>query len=168
MGERAAAGPWGWLRSLYRTFGVLIHEMVKFGLVGVLGVVIDVGLFNAFRHFGIGPLTSKAMSTTTAAVVSYFLNRHWSFSHLARTGTGRELTLFLVLSAVGLGIAEVCLATSHYLLGLHSALADNVSANGFGLVLGTAWRFWSFKRWVFLPLEPAPDAGREAALNAPV
>ncbi|HEX7355350.1 MAG TPA: GtrA family protein [Mycobacteriales bacterium] len=127
----------------------LVGEVLKFCVVGVGGVCIDIGLFNVFRHVGVGPLTSKGMSTTTAAVLSYFANRHWSFAHRARTGVKRELPLFIVLSAIGLGIAEGCLAFSYYGLHQHSTLAENVSANGFGLVLGTIWRFWSFKRWVF-------------------
>jgi putative flippase GtrA len=69
----------------------------------------------------------------------------------------RELPLFIVLSAVGLGIAEFCLVFSHYVLGYHSVLSDNLSANGIGLVLGMLWRFWSFKRWVFLPDDPERD-----------
>ncbi|MSW42688.1 MAG: GtrA family protein, partial [Actinobacteria bacterium] len=30
-----------------------------------------------------------------------------------------------------------------------SPLADNVSANVIGLGLGTIFRFWSYRRWVF-------------------
>jgi hypothetical protein len=43
-----------------------------------------------------------------------------------------------------------------------------VSANVIGLVLGTAWRYWSFRRWVFLPIESAEQADHDAAVNAPV
>lgn len=142
---------------------VLISEVLKFCVVGVGGVIVDIGLFNVFRHAGIGPLTSKGMSTTTAAIVTYFGNRHWSFAHRARTGIARELPLFIVLSAIGLGIAEGCLAFSYYGLGQHSTLAQNVSANGFGLVLGTLWRFWSFKRWVFVPSASAEEVLASAA-----
>jgi hypothetical protein len=64
---------------------------------------------------------------------------------------------------VGLAITEVCLATSHYALGFTSTFADNVSAKGFGMVLGTAWRFWSFKRWVFRPND---DRSTDDAMHA--
>ncbi|MGZ4722528.1 MAG: GtrA family protein, partial [Oryzihumus sp.] len=30
-----------------------------------------------------------------------------------------------------------------------SPLADNISANGVGLVLGTLFRFWAYRRFVF-------------------
>jgi putative flippase GtrA len=32
---------------------------------------------------------------------------------------------------------------------LHSNLADNISGNVIGLVLGTVFRFWACRRWVF-------------------
>lgn len=152
--SHAAAGTLEVVRALYDRFRVLIHEIAKFGIVGAFNAVLDIALFNALRHAGVGPLTSKALSVTVAATSSYFMNRHWSFAHRARTGIKREYVLFVVLSAIGLAIAEACLAVSHYALGHTSVLADNVAANGFGLVLGTVWRFWSFKRWVFLPGEP--------------
>ena len=141
----------------------LVGEVLKFGVVGVGGVVVDIALFNVLEHAHVGPATSKAGSTTVAAVLSYFANRHWSFAHRARTGLRRELPLFILLSAIGLGLAETCLVISHYGLGYHSTLADNLSANGIGLILGTAWRFWSFKRWVFVTAEVHADEVLAAA-----
>jgi putative flippase GtrA len=136
----------------------LVEEVVKFGLVGVVNLVIDVGIFNAllFGPLAHKPITSKVISTGVAIVSSYFMNRHWTWRNRARTGIRRELPLFLVLSGVGLGITLACLAVSHYGLGFHSRLADNVAANVVGLVLGMLWRFWSFKRWVFLAPAEAP------------
>ena len=100
------------------------------------------------------------MSIAVATVSAYVMNRNVTWAHRARTGLRRELPLFALLSLVGLGISEVTLAVSHYGLGRTSALADNVAANGIGLVLASLWRFWSFRRWVFLPDEPA-DAAAE-------
>lgn len=154
------------VRALYDRFRVLIQEVMKFGLVGVFNAVLDIALFN-WLHFkvGVGPLTSKAISVTIAATSSYFMNRHWSFAHRARTGIRREYVLFIILSAVGLAIVEVCLGVARYGLGYTSPLALNIAANGVGLVLGTVWRFWSFKRWVFLPNEPGTPSPIEAAIS---
>jgi putative flippase GtrA len=138
---------------------VLAQELAKFGTVGAVNFVLDVALFNLLRVTVLDgkPLTAKAISTGVAATSSYFMNRHWTWKHRVRSGLVREYGLFIVLSGIGLGITEACLATSHYLLGFDSVLADNISANGFGLVLGMAWRFWSFKRWVFLEVRDAAD-----------
>ena len=141
----------------------LWREAAKFGLIGLVNFVVDVGLFNILRHtaFTDKPVTAKVISTSVAIVSSYFMNRHWTWRERSRTGLRRELPLFVVLSGVGLGISLGCLGVSHYLLGFTSVLADNLSANGVGLVLGMLFRFWSFQKWVFLkapvptPLEDA-------------
>ncbi len=69
--------------------------------------------------------------------------------------------MFFVLNLVGLSIALLCLAVSHYVLGFESRLADNIAANGIGLVLGTTFRFWSYRRFVWA----APSAVEDAAVE---
>ena len=155
------------VRDLYATFRHLLHEIAKFGIVGGINFAVDVVLFNLLNEsiFDNKPLTSKAISTSVAAVSSYFMNRHWTWRDRDRTSLGRELPLFLLLSAVGLGIALACLGISHYGFGFTGTLADNISANGFGLVLGMLWRFWSFKRWVFTDATGYEATPLEAALR---
>lgn len=128
----------------------LVAELLRFGVVGALAFLIDVSTFNLLR-FGadLGPLTSKTLSVVVATTFAYAANRQWTFRARARSSFRREYLLFFVLNGVGLLIALACLATSHYLLDLTSPLADNISANGIGLVLGTAFRFWSYRRFVF-------------------
>lgn len=134
---------------------LLVAEALKFGVVGGIGFVIDVGLFNFLQYAGDPsllehrPLTAKAISVTAATVVTYLGNRHWTWSHRERTGTRREVPLFLLFNGVGMVISLACLAVSHYLLDLRSPLADNLSANGVGLVLGMMFRFWSYRTFVF-------------------
>jgi putative flippase GtrA len=60
-----------------------------------------------------------------------------------------ELALFVLFNVIGMAIAVACLWFSHYVLDLRSPLADNVSANGVGLVLGTVFRFWTYRTFVF-------------------
>lgn len=158
------------MRLLTNLIRRLWREAAKFGIIGLINFGVDVGLFNALRHGTLEskPLTAKVISTSVAVVLSYFMNRHWTWKGRSRTGLRRELPLFVLLSAVGLGISLACLSVSHYALGHTSKLADNISANGFGLVLGMVWRFWSFKRWVFLapPGESEPSALQDAVRTA--
>lgn len=133
---------------------VLMREMVKFGLVGALAYVVDVGLFNLLRFGGPGvledkPLTAKVISVAVATCVAWVGNRLWTFRHRRTDRPGRELVQFAVINLVGMAIALVCLGVSHYALGLTSPLADNVSANGVGLVLGTLFRFYAYRTFVF-------------------
>lgn len=142
-------------RALVARFRVLLTELTKFGLVGFLSLFIDLVVFNlALAAMPHKPLTAKVISTVVSATNAYVLNRHWSFRSRTRTHRmRRELGLFMVLNGMGLLIALSCLAVSHYVLGFHGRLADNIAANGIGLVLGTAFRFWSYRRFVWV----APD-----------
>jgi putative flippase GtrA len=139
----------------------LAHEAMKFGVVGAVGYVVDVSVFNVLRYGGDSggvlhhkPLTAKAISVAVATVVTYLGNRHWTWRHRERSGARREVTLFFLLNGIGLFIAVGCLAFSHYVLDLRSPLADNVSANVVGLLLGMAFRFWSYRTFVFRRLDP--------------
>lgn len=135
---------------------VVVREMVKFGAVGGIAFVVDVGLFNLLR-FGTGaggpleakPLTAKVISAGAATLVAWLGNRLWTFRHRRRPSAGHELALFVLFNVAGMAIALGCLAMSHYVLGLTSARADNLSANGVGLVLGTLFRFWAYRTFVF-------------------
>lgn len=144
-------------RSVRERVTRLAHELVRFGLIGGVGYVVDVAVFNALRYAGGAgplhdkPLTAKAVSVVAATVVTYLGNRHWTWAHRARGRAARQYAVYFVLNGVGMLIALACLAVSHYGLGLTSPLADNVSANVVGLVLGTAFRFWSYRRFVFPP-----------------
>jgi putative flippase GtrA len=143
----------------------ILHEAIRFGLVGAICFVVDVGMFNFFRvGLDLGPLTSKTLSVVIATTVSYVANRQWTFAHRERSGVAREYALFFVLNGIGLGIALVCLGLSHYLFGFTSALADNIAANLVGLGLGTLFRFWSYRRWVFLA-PPVPGEVPEGSAS---
>jgi putative flippase GtrA len=135
---------------------IVVREMVKFGAVGAIAFLVDVGTFNLLR-FGLGgggpfetkPITAKIVSASLATVVAWLGNRLWTFRHRRRASAGHELALFVVFNVVGMLIALGCLAFSHYVLDLRTARADNISANGVGLVLGTLFRFWAYRLFVF-------------------
>ena len=53
------------------------------------------------------------------------------------------------MNGIAFAIPALCLAVSRYLLGLDSVVADNISANGIGLVLATATRWLLYRSLVF-------------------
>jgi putative flippase GtrA len=135
------------------TLRARIAEMARFLSVGAIAFVVDLGLFNLLR-FGPGhvleakPLTAKVISLVVATLVSWFGNRHWTFSEHRTAQRGRELFVFAVINVVGALVPVATLAISHYTLGLHNALADNASTV-FGIALATALRYVGYKKWVF-------------------
>lgn len=149
------------VRPLYDRVRRLFSELAKFGTVGAVSFVVDVLVFNAVLTATDKPLTAKIVASLISATNAFVLHRAWSFKHRERTTVRREYGLFVVLNAVGLGIALLCLAVSHYVLGFESRLADNISANGVGVLLGTAFRFWSYRKFVWA----APAEVEEAAAD---
>ena len=138
----------------------LFHEFVRFGVVGLFGFVVDVGLFNllAFGRTTVlhdSPLIAKTVSVTAATAVTWIGNRYFVFRHRRGADTGREALMFVVFSLSGMAIAVGTLWFSHYVLGLTSPLADNISANVIGLGLASAFRFATYRTFVFRH-HPAP------------
>jgi putative flippase GtrA len=149
------------------------EQLVKFGLVGGLGFLVDVGGFNALRFAGGEgplyhyPLSAKIVSGAAATVVAWLGNRYWTFRHTRRAAAHHEFLLFALVATIGTLIAMACLWVSHYLLDLRSPLADNISTNGIGLALAMIFRFWAYRRLVFSePVLEVPEA-ELAAVSAP-
>ncbi len=145
------------IAAAHASLDVVYRELVKFGAVGLVAFVVDISVFNLMRTGIIGgshglpekPLTAKTISVVAATVVAWLGNRYWTFRHRRRASRRREFALFGIMNVGGLLIALSCLAFSHYALGLTSALADNIAGNGVGLGLGTLFRFWAYRRFVF-------------------
>jgi putative flippase GtrA len=158
------------VRRLWQEVEHLVAELVKFGTVGGLAAIVDVGLSNLLRFgIGLGPLTAKTLAVTIAATLTFLGNRFWTWRHRARQHLAKEYVLYFGLNAVGLLVALVPVGVTHYLLRLDGPLAYNISANVVGLGLGSLFRFWAYRRWVFLPTEPAPSGqGTAAAVTDPV
>ncbi|MCU1469685.1 MAG: GtrA family protein [Glaciihabitans sp.] len=136
----------------------LIAQLARFGVVGAVGFVVDVGIFNVLRvtvfsptQIHEGPVWAKVVSTSIAIVINWLGNRYWTFRKEARKHPLSEAIEFFVVSLVGMGIGLGCLWISHYVLGYTSQLADNISANVVGLALGTLFRFALYRLWVFNP-----------------
>lgn len=128
-----------------------LRELLTFGFVGTIGTIITIGGANLLRLWtGDSPVTTTLIPTAVATLVSYVANRHWTFRHRDSAGSGLEVAVFFGLNTVGALIQASCIAVAHYTLGLHDTLSYNVALL-IGLGLGAAFRYWSYKKWVFTP-----------------
>lgn len=145
-----------YIRDIYARYAQKIHEIAKFGVVGGIGFLVQLGVTDG-AHFGagIGALTSIIIGYVVATVVTFLGNRHWAFKHRQGKGLQHETLLFVLLNCVGLGIQEAVVATVHYGLHLTDPLSYNL-ANIVGIGLGTLFRLWSYRKWVFLEVTDEP------------
>jgi putative flippase GtrA len=156
----------GLTARLRGTLDLLYREMLKFGVVGLLAFVVDAGVFNLLVY-GQGdssplhhkPLTAKVISVSLSIVVAWLGNRFWTFRHRDRRPIHHELLSFLAVNGVGMLIALACLGISRYVLGFESKLADNVSGTIIGTALGTLFRWWAYRKFIFLEVADPEPAG---------
>jgi len=152
----------------FRSIAYRHRELVKFAVVGGTCFVIDTALFLGLKNTVLTahPVTAEIIATLVATIVSYVLNREWSF----RTRGGRErpheAALFFLVSGIGVALNSVPLWISRYVLlfdhahlsGFGVQVADFVSAQIIGTLIAMAFRWWAFKKFVF------PDANARPRL----
>ena len=137
---------------------MLIHEVAKFGIVGILAFLITIIGANVLRSgAGLGPLTSVTIATVVATVFAFFGNKLWAFRHRKGSHLGRESVLFFVFNGIGLLIQLAFVAAVVHGLGLKDTFSYNV-ANIIGIGVATIFRLYCYRRWVFLLPDDTPMA----------
>nr|WP_154545742.1 GtrA family protein [Mobiluncus porci] len=119
--------------------------------VGGANYLVDLAVFNLFLLVIAPqwPLFDKCVAVAVATTFSWIANRSWTFRGRGGHGVFKEAALFILVNVIGALPPLACLWVSHYLMGFTSPLADNISANVIGLVLGTALRYVLYKLVVF-------------------
>lgn len=151
----------------------LVGSFVRFGIVGAVGVVIDVTVFNILSLGLLGhgwwsdPVGAKVCSTSVAIVCNWLGNRYWTFRHHRHRHIAREFIEFLTASLIGMAVAVSCVWISHNVLGFQSLFADNIAANVVGLALGTGVRFVLYRWWVWRPAAQGRTAADTDLTSSP-
>jgi putative flippase GtrA len=120
---------------LSRTFLV---KFIKFGIVGFSGVFIDFGTTYVCKEWlKIQKYVANSIGFTVAASSNYFLNRTWTFKS-QNPDIATEYTEFLVISLIGLGIANLIVWI------IHSRFKQNFYLSKlFAIGMVTIWNFFA-------------------------
>lgn len=136
----------------------LLREVLRFLTVGGLATVVSFVGFNVLVHGWLipstplrdRPITGFVLVNAVAGYVAYVGMRAWAFRDRSVAQPVEGIVRFFGLGALTMVIPVLCLAFSRYVLRLEDPVSDNVAANVIGLGLGTATRWWVFRRFVFL------------------
>jgi putative flippase GtrA len=78
-------------------------RLFKFGIVGLLGMVVDFGVTWLFKEkVRINRYVANAIGFSCAVVFNFMLNRAWTFS--SQANVEGQLARFIAVSLVGLGL----------------------------------------------------------------
>ncbi|WP_406008554.1 GtrA family protein [Streptomyces sp. NBC_00637] len=144
----------------------VVRELAKFGAVGGAGLLVNLGVFNLVRHLtDLQVVRASVIATVVSIVFNYVGFRYFTYRDRDKSGRTKELTLFLLFSAVGLVIENGLLFAATYGFGWDSPIQSNVF-KFVGIGIATLFRFWSYRTWVFraLPVKEAV-AGAESFLT---
>ncbi|MFM1724938.1 MULTISPECIES: GtrA family protein [Rhodococcus] len=134
------------------------HELIKFAIVGGTTMVVDLAIFYSLSLTILEqkPVVAKIFSGVVATILSYILNREWSFKHRGGRERHHEALLFFTISGIGVIIAAAPLWIANNVFDIRSSasfttilIVDFVLNYIIGNLLQMVFRFWSFRRWVF-------------------
>ncbi|MCP2169997.1 putative flippase GtrA (transmembrane translocase of bactoprenol-linked glucose) [Goodfellowiella coeruleoviolacea] len=157
------------------------RELLRFAVVGGTCFVITVAINYALKLTILTdkPVSAQAISVVIATIVSYVLNREWSFRTRGGRERAHEAALFFLISGIGVALNSAPLWVSRYLFHLQepavTRLTQEIADFASGMILGTllamVFRWWAFKKWVFpqadaRPRPVRPTRSERAALRA--
>ena len=132
------------------------NRQLRFLTVGGVCYLITVGLNFLLKWtiFEAKPTISLIVATAIASVVSYFLNRRWTFESRGKHHSTVEMALFILVTGLGIIINSIPLYVSRNVLGFenppYSLLFQEVADFISGPILGTALAM--VFRWIAMDL----------------
>jgi putative flippase GtrA len=147
------------------------RELVGFAVVGSCAYVADLGIFVWLRGpVGWDPIAAKSLSFLAGCTVAYVGNALGTYRRaVVEVSRTRQYGVFFAVNVAGALVQLLCIAVSHYGLGLTSQRADTVSGAGVGMMLATVLRFWGTRTLVFraaIPARRARTVVREGRLGS--
>ncbi|WP_033212078.1 GtrA family protein [Kitasatospora phosalacinea] len=152
----------------YRPFLVKHRKLVKFLVVGgtcfVLTMLINFALKMSVLESK--PVMALTIATVITTLVSYVMNRQWSFR---AAGRKREAAGFFVVSALAVGVNDLPLVASRYVFDLRepdvSHMTQEIADFASGIIVGTlvamVFRYWAMNRFVFTQFSDRITQGQE-------
>lgn len=123
-----------------------------FALIGVLNTVIDFGLLLFLGSVGLNRVVANTVSTGTAFVFSFFMNRKYTFQSNGKNII-REVMLFIAVTLFGLWVIQnlIIWLLTPFIMGQLNLSSDVaiIIAKLFATVASLVWNYVMYDRVVF-------------------
>lgn len=133
------------VRFLRPDHGHLLSQMLRYGLVSVLALVVDVvALVLGVEVVGLPPVLAATVSFSLGILVNFCCTRVWVFTRRRPTRRRVEFGLFALVGVIGLGLNAAIMAGLHTGLGSHYLLAKAVAT-----VVVFFWNFLARRQFIY-------------------
>jgi putative flippase GtrA len=90
-----------------------INRFLKFSIVGIIGAVVDFGLFNLLANvLGVGSIVASVISFSAAVTSNFLWNRYWTYPDSRSKSVTQQIIQFTLVNVVGLLIRTPIFAYS--------------------------------------------------------
>ena len=105
----------------------LFKQLFRFGIVGGLAFLIDSGvLFVLTEYLNVYYLVSSVISFIVSLIFNYILSILWVFD-IKKKQTIKEISLFVILSVIGLGINQLVMYVGADILNIYYMICKIIS-----------------------------------------
>jgi putative flippase GtrA len=121
----------------------VIRQAVRFGAVGLINTIVGLtAIYSVLFFFGAGPVIANVIGYSIGLILSFFLNRNWTFDQ-ADTGH-TKLPAFLLVA----GLSYLCnlgvVAAGSYVFGLSPYLVQLFGLPTYTMVMFLGCRIFVF------------------------
>jgi putative flippase GtrA len=151
-------------------------RFLKFAVVGIIGAIIDIGIFNlVISLVHLNSNISSSISFTLAVCSNFIFNRYWTYPDSRSKKVGRQGLQFIVVSLIGLGIRNLffwlmepplirwldaalhaqpfVLHLSSHALSLSSASIGHNTTLIVSIIVVMFWNFFANRFWTYADVE---------------
>ncbi|MDX2028821.1 MAG: GtrA family protein [Alphaproteobacteria bacterium] len=136
------------MKKLAARHRALFIQFIKFGIVGVIGFVVDVGVLKlCMWEFGMGPYAGRLVSFMVAVTVTWMCNRLFTFRGQGKGPAHKQWAKFVV-ACIGGFILNY--GTYAVLITLFALVRDYPALGvAAGSIAGMFFNFFAARRVVF-------------------
>ena len=130
-------------------------EKIRFGIVGIANTGLDFIVLFALVALGLDKIPANYISTGTAFIFSFFVNK--SFTFKSKGGNvKKQFLLFIIITIIGLWVIQPLIITGVSALLVNTGWASAVTlfiAKIIATVASLIWNYIFYSRLVFKKLE---------------
>jgi len=140
-------------------------RFLRFAVVGVIGAIIDFGVFNLLSSgFHVKAVIASVISFTLAVCSNFLWNRFWTYPDSRSKKLSHQVLQFVIISMLGLAIRTPLFAwlekwviveieSLHLTLPLTPTFIGHNFSLAFVIIVVMFWNFFANRFWTYADVE---------------